>query len=268
MARTYRIKPRPGFWALVPGDMHFDQEDSEAIGLMMDHWDVRRGKVTEVKRDTVVIPQGDTLDCYGVSKFTKASQKVWLHGQVAKEVAKARPFLHWAVAGGTHAVLIPGNHENRLKRITDDNPGLEGLPGVTFGVLTGLNDIEGLDILDHGSRVLLGDKCVVAHGDKLTGWKTARAIANNYPDQVTVYGHTHQISSFLRTVYDAEGNPAVRGAYNVGHLSAIPEYVSDPSWQLGFAEIEFHGDRGGGRPFFSVHQHMIFRNALGEARLA
>lgn len=232
---------------------------------MMRRWEETVEKVRAAGGRTGVVLQGDTLDCWGLSSFSKSSKRNWQNGRLRQEVDAGMPFFRWLMTTltGLPAVYILGNHEARIQKFLDDHHTLEGLPGVQFGALTGLDKV-GFDIVDHGGRVLLGNKLLIAHGDVLTGWRSPQMVSRNYPDQVTVYGHTHHISSHLRTWYGPDDQPNVRGAYNIGHMSLRPEYYYDCDWQLGFAEIEFlEPKRQGGDPYFSVHQRICLPGPRG-----
>lgn len=265
--KRYRVAVRPGDVYLVPGDIHFPTHDVGAVNAMTEFF----GEQYEAAglRCGVVL-QGDTLDCYGLSRYPKKAARLWASYRLRDEVNAARPFLEWA--GGTElgAAMILGNHEKRLLDTLDQHPELHGAAGVEFGAITGLSSVPGLEILDHGARVCLGDKVVVCHGDTDRFPRAAHLVARKYPDHVTLWGHTHQIASHLMTTYDTGGEPQVRGAYNVGHLCDVAqqEYTDEPSWQAGFAVVEFFGDRGGGRPFFRVTQHLVVRGADGKAVVA
>ena len=262
-SKRYRQKVEAGDWYLVPGDIHHDKQDQPAVTAMMEWWD----KKTWMRRRGVV-PQGDSLDLWGLSRYPKSAKKIWTDSQLMKEADAARPFLEWASAQPLGCKMILGNHEKRLEAVLDENPSLHGCPGVEFGAMTGLDDIEGLEILDWNSQVWLGDKCCIRHGDAPGFPKTCSAVCKKYPDQVTLFGHTHRLGAEFVTVYGDDGLPQVRGAYNVGHLSLLPEYYDDPDWHLGFAEIEFFGDRGNGQPFFRVGLHHIFRDSKGNCHVA
>ncbi len=231
----------------------------------MNHWECRAAEVASKGGRAGIILQGDTLDCWGLSSFSKSSKRNWKNGRLKQEVDAGMPFFRWCKGNSFELpwIYILGNHEARIQKFLDDNHTLEGLPGTEFGALTGLDKL-GVDVVEHGGRVLLNDNLIVCHGDRLTGWKSPQMVARSYPEQITVYGHTHHIASALRTSYSPDDKPRVRGAYNIGHLSLRPEYYSDPDWQLGFVEIEFlEPSRRGGNPYYSVHQRLCLPGPRG-----
>lgn len=263
----YRVHVRPGDSYLVPGDIHFPVHDPAAVDAMVS-WFEGHYRAPHHRRGVVF--QGDTLDCWGSSRYPKAARRLHNQSRLADEVRAARPLLEWAGDQPLRATMILGNHEDRLNELLDGHPELHGASGASFGALTGLDTVPGLEILGHGDWVCLGDAVAICHGDADRFPRKAAAVAAKYPDQVTLWGHTHHAEAYYLTVYGVDGRPHVRGAVNVGHLSLVEEqeYTADPNWQQGFAVVEFFGDRGDGRPFFRVEQHMVLRDRAGRAVVA
>lgn len=264
MSKTYRVHVEPGDAYLVPGDLHYPLHDAGAVAAMLEWFQLRRE--AGIWDRTGLLLQGDTLDCFGLSKFRKRAKKFWDAGKLKLGVDAARPLIEWGARMPLGATMVLGNHDYWAANFVEENPALEGCPGVEFGALTGLSSIEGLEILGHGDKVLLGDKVVVCHGDTL-GAKSPSSIVAKYPDQVTVLGHYHRVWQLLRTVYGPEGDPSYRGAYCVGMLAgeeAIEDYAPDGDMQLGFGVIEFFGPkRRNGQPHFRVDLHTIVKGPSG-----
>jgi hypothetical protein len=257
MTKLYRIDVQPGDAYVIPGDMHFPFQDRKAV-LAMWEW-VHARRAADVWNRVGLLLQGDTIDCYGLSRFGKKARKMWDHGRLMSGINAAEPFLRWGAKLDLGATMLLGNHEYWAASFVNDNPALEGCPGTEFARLTGLDQIEGLEVLDHDSRVLLGRNCVVAHGHDL-GARTPDSIVNRYPDQFTILGHWHKVWSRYRTVYAPDGTPAMRGAACVGMMAspeAHADYAPDGDMQLGFAVVEFKGRRSNGAPFFRVDLHTI-----------
>lgn len=251
---TYRITPRAGWAYLVPGDMHYPFNHAKATNAMIEWWEgqkIHYGK-------TGVIFQGDTLDPLGVSKYPVPAAKHWDAARIRVGVDAARPILEYAGKHDLPPVYLPGNHEDWIQQCLDKLPAFHGLPGVEFGALTGFNSVSGLEILKYKDRILLGDKLVVVHGKELPN--AIDAAIRKYPDQFTVRGHDHRVYKVYNTVYDAAGDPGIRGLCSVGMLAdrrAYSDYADDPNFQLGFAVLSFFGRRRSGQPFFSVEEHVI-----------
>lgn len=267
-ARTYRLAVQDGDAFLIPGDIHFPVHDKAATAAVWEWWAVRVDAGFFGRAG--VILQGDTLDCYGLSRFGKRAKKYWDKGRLMAGVDAARPFIEWAAGHELGCLMNLGNHEYWCTHFVNDSPALEGCPGVEFGALTGLGDIPGLEILDYDTRIVLGDKVVVCHGHGL-GAKTLSGVVAKYPDQFTVHGHVHKMAMVTRTVYGPDRIPAVRGAATCGMLMSYEgaeEYAPDPDMQQGFNVVEFFGNRGNGQPFFRVDQHLVVKDSRGRAHVA
>lgn len=257
----YRIKPSAGDVYLIPGDLHFPIHDGPAIQAMADYF-CSRYNGTEARLG--VICQGDTVDTHSISRYRRRADRIAAFPRLVDEVAPARPFLTWAGGLPLGCTYIPGNHEDWVTDLVDTQPGLAGSPGMDWANLTGLADIPGLDFVPYGTWVALGRKLVVCHGDGLPA--KPHLMANKFPDQVTIYGHTHALGSYFNTVYDPGGGSGVRGAINVGHMSRgdAHEYAVYPNWQQGFALVEFFGEK----PYFRVELHQIIRDQEGKPVVA
>lgn len=241
--------------------MHFPFHHKEAVKAMWG-W-VHDRRAAGIWNRLGVVLTGDTIDPFGLSRFKKPAKKLWDHGKLMGAVEAARPFLTWAAKTELGCTMILGNHEKWLYDALDDLPALEGCPGLEFGALTGLADIEGLEILDVGSKVLLGDKTVVTHGQGLP--KTAAGTLRKYSDQFTVRGHDHSVYAQYTTIWAPTGEPQVRGVTGVGFLGgpdSYEDYCEDPDMQLGFGVIEFFGRRANGFPFFRCDHHLIVEDGV------
>jgi hypothetical protein len=254
LRRTYRIETKPGDAYFIPGDLHFPGCKTDALAVAWNWFAAKHSR-----RRYGVIGQGDTLDCHHLSKHPKDVRKA----RLAQEVESFRPWAENWAESPLGFTMILGNHEARVRRlIMEYMPDLEGLPGAEFGKLTGLDDIEGLEILGHGDRILLGKKTIVEHGDKMRGGKTGNkspeAVLRDYPDQVTIYGHTHKASTRYVTVWGPDG-PAVRGAINVGTFQREEEaedFAPDANWQVAFVEWQALE-----RDLFSAKLHLVLPDA-------
>lgn len=256
MGKVYRIAVQPGDAYLVPGDMHYPFHHKQAVKAMWE-W-VHDRRAAGIWNRLGVVLTGDTIDPFGLSRFKKPAKKFMDKGRIMGAVDDARPFLTWAAKTELGCNMILANHEKWIYDALDDLPALEGCPGLQFGALTGLDDIEGLEILDVGTRVLLGDKVVITHGHGLP--RTAAGTLRKYPDQMTVRGHDHHVYKLYTTVRAPDGAPQVRGVTGVGFLGgpdSYEDYCEDPDMQLGFAVIEFFGRRENGQPFFRIDDHVI-----------
>lgn len=268
--RRYRHAALPGDIWLIPGDLHFPICDWDAVVAMM-RWFEREELIAAIHFEggrSGVILQGDTIDSNTVSRHPKNADRLAEFPRLLDEAKTSRGFLEWA--GRTHygCLYIKGNHEDWLTDLQMREPGLAGAPGFKLENLVGLNDIPNVEWLDYGSWVVLGDKVQVCHGSATGFPKKPSGCRMKYPNQFTIYGHTHKSGLDLWTVYEADGSPRTMGAMNVGHMSEVPEYAEDPDWQRSFGVVKFFGDRGDGQPFFSAELKHIVRDKNGKCYVA
>lgn len=266
----YKVAVRAGDVWLIPGDIHFPIHDPGAVTAMWSwfvaHYAGVQPNGPKYRRGCLL--QGDTIDSHSISRFPKKPERLAAFPSLAHEARAARPFLKRAGALENGVIYVPGNHEDWLADLLMNNPGLQGTPGTKWETLTGLDDIDGITWLPYGTWVALGDLVAVCHGDPSDFPKKPHLVTNKYPDQFTIFGHTHRAATHYRTIYDSSGSPATRGAMNVGTLSQVAEYTSDPDHQQAFGVVEFFGNRGNGKPFFRADLRHIVKSKDGRAYVA
>lgn len=249
---TCRLDPLDGEKWLIPGDIHFGIQDDCSLRLMQEcaeDFGVNRA-----------ILQGDTFDCYAVSRHDQRADRI--RGRcytLAEEREEGREFLAW-VAGLGYSYMLPGNHEDRTYAVADKNPGLHG----SLDLRTIFDIPKGIEVLGQFARIQAGS-LVIEHGHKLPGslqqYGTARVL-RDHPDQTTIFGHTHRIAEARQTTYDRNNRPRTRMALTIGHLSHAArhvDYAPDANWQQGFALVEFWRGREGQVRFtiyvIEIHDH-------------
>jgi hypothetical protein len=149
--------------------------------------------------------------------------------------------------------FLPGNHEERLHRnVVEANPALHEHPALELANILQLP--AGVRCHPYGHKLRVGN-LVLCHGDKLLNNLERRkhgaaAVLAKYPNQHTIYGHTHRIESYGNVVYN-DDRPRTFTAWNVGWLGDYrqADYVEDPSWRQGFAFVEFWRDPEGRERF-------------------
>lgn len=248
---TLVVQPQDGDRWLIPGDIHFGIQDDVSLALMKqcaEDWGI-----------TDIVLQGDTFDCYAISRHDQRASRI--RGQcytLAEEREAARPFLDWAKSFRTR--LLPGNHEDRTWAVADKNPGLHG----SLDLRTLFDIPEEIEVLGQFGRVQAGS-LVVEHGHKLPGslgkYGSGKVLAE-HPDQTTIFGHTHRIGEARQTTYDRQGRPRTRMAMTIGHMSIAGkhiDYAPDANWQQGFALVEFWKGNGNTTRFtvytVEIHDH-------------
>lgn len=194
-----------------------------------------------------IILNGDVVDCYGISEFSKNP----LTPRAITEEIQLAGKLMATLQDIEEKVWIGGNHEDRLRRMVWNRaPALDGIEAVEFPNLFRLSEYA-FQWLPYGDYYRLG-KLVVTHGDMVRAGSgtTAKAHFERYGTNVLI-GHTHRMGAFYRTRL---GKPHV--AYENGCLCKLKvEYVNNPDWQQGFAVV--HVDKPSG--MFNVQQIPIMR---------
>lgn len=190
-----------------------------------------------------VILNGDVVDCYAISDFSKDPLK---RADLDLEIRGAGQLMEQLAKFTTKRIWIGGNHEDRLRRYMWKNaPALAVVPGQDFPTIFRLSD-HGFSWLEYGDIYNLG-KLLVTHGSIVSKHSafTAKAHMEKYGSSVLV-GHTHRLGTFYRR--DIRG---VHVAIENGCLCRLtPEYVQHPNWQQGFSVV--HVDPK--TRFFNVQQ--------------
>ncbi len=249
---------------LIPGDLHFGNNDAQATDIMT--------RVAAIRDVNGVILIGDTFESAGISRHGRPARKFRFGaGTIKAEEAAARPhFADWRALvtkpkaksppkGRLH--VLTGNHEHWWQGVQDEYPGLVDTPWF---------ELYG-DLFDHWhvhaehTALKLGP-LLVCHGHRLRGSlakNTAASVLANYPGQNTLYGHTHRVDVCTRPTYKY-GAPVSHGAWTIGHLRSVSDSLTDSflgphseSHQQGFAIVSFHEIEAG--LWFSVEQGTIHR---------
>lgn len=231
-ARSMVSIERPRLTMML-GDPHYPIHDEQAIGAVLN-------LARDLGVDHYVV--SDAVDFFSLSTYAKDAERV-LGGSftVWSEAESAQPFWRELLADGARVDLVPGNHEHRLRRFVDLNPGLYDHP--SFDLENVLALPEGVVCHEYRAQLRIGS-LVIEHGDQLRGALTKHGpatVVDRYPHQSTVYGHTHRLASARVTSWGPNG-PVTRFAASAGHLSSIRKqtWISDPVWQSGAVLLEHH----------------------------
>lgn len=219
-------------------DIHFPHHDPVAL-------DIVYGVMEDVQPE-VVCDQGDTLDCYQISRYEKdPKHRVSLQDEI--ELAAAHFGTINSIVPNAEKHWFPGNHEDRLRRIlwdmAKDLPSRQvlNLPGIwealSWESLLGLKDL-GWRI--HEDRWILYDKLVLKHGTAVRKWAgySAKAEYERY-GKSGMSGHTHR-----RGVFEHRDFNGQHAWWELGCLCDLdPVYMSDPDWAQGFNVVTWNEDR-------------------------
>lgn len=231
----------------VMADLHLPYQDTKAIEITLQSF-----KDNGV---SIIILNGDILDCYSESDFVKDPNK----RNLKTEVAIAKNFLSALRREFPKARIIykEGNHEYRHKAyLARKAPEIFGFEETKLQNLLGLAafDIEWID----GKRLIEVGKLTVVHGHefgKAMFAPVSPARTFYVKAKKSVLGcHVHQVTSYSAKTIVGEQHVA----YSVGCLCDLnPEYMPLNEWSLGFAEIDLFPD-----DTFIVHNKKIVNEKI------
>jgi predicted phosphodiesterase len=253
------------YTAVILSDLQIPFEDGAALNQALD-------VIRSVRPDLLVL-NGDIIDCYLESTFTKKMKPDLLKDVAAQTYYRAQKFME-TIADVPRKIWMGGNHEERwaLQIARENERG--GLSPISLALIASRKD--SLDISDmHGSfakiynladygisyypyshRLYLAAKnLIVTHGkyvSRHSGQSAKRTL--EWLGTSCIVGHTHRLGTHLVT---QDGVPY--GAWENGCLCQLePEYDDSPNWQQGFSVVKVDG------PEFHVIQVPIIRRN-GEA---
>lgn len=259
------LHPKSGETLLVPGDIHFDQQDDDALELML-YVSLDRGV-------TSVCLVGDTFESMGISRHLRLRRKYRVRrATIQSERRAASPWLdalqrmvltNRGAAGGLH--VLTGNHEHWWTEVQDEYPGLTDTPWhELYGDL-----FDGWHVHAEHTALKFGP-LLVCHGHRLRGSlskSSASTVLGNYPGQNTLYGHTHRVDSCVTPSYKY-GQPVRHGAWTIGTLKRSDLELKDDTigpfaerHLQGFALVNFF--EVGGEMRFGVDQVTVDRTPKG-----
>ena len=222
--KSYNVKLKDGK-VFVASDLHFPYQDNKAIECFL--------KEVEDKKPDMVVLNGDLLDFYRLSRFTKDPSGK----DPAEEIEMCREFLHRLRSITDVPIYYTiGNHETRLEKyILDQAPMIACLMDNVFQVIK----TEDIGVIGC-SRFTINDNFVFEHGTRLgskTGLSAIKELEAHYLSGAT--GHTHRLARYSTR---KAGRRFIW--LETGCLCDLsPEYMIDPHWEQGFGIVEFKSGR-------------------------
>lgn len=196
-----------------------------------------------------ILLNGDIVDCYAISDYTKDPL---MKKDLLREIHEVgRLMARLQKTGARELIWLGGNHEDRLRRYLWQHAPELTMPATSFEELFRVG-AHGFTYRPYGACHRLG-KLIVTHGDLASKHSayTARMMFEKYGNSILM-GHTHRLGVFYRR--DVNG---VHAAYENGCLCMLQaEYAQHPNWQQGFSVV--HVDKGG---LFNVQQIPILNRS-------
>lgn len=230
-----------GLTALVIPDVHYPVHDYRAVDLV--------AQVAAAKKFDLVIQLGDFLDLDALGRWTAGNARNVEGERFVADAALGAEFLKKLMKSvrrrvpSAPLIMLEGNHEQRVERLLDGTPYLEGLFDIprlldfdeignaSFIRVSSEHSLYRLDWCGGKikSRVLTRRDWVHGLGVAfIHGWycniHSAKKHAETYGRGPIVYGHVHAVQQHTLASF---GRPAP-SATSLGHLR-----IADPSWIAG-----------------------------------
>lgn len=208
---------------MVASDIHFPYEDKSAVAAFL--------KEIGLRKPEVIVLNGDLLDFYKLSKFSKDPAGK----NPEEEIEMCKTFLKRLrrEAGKECKIYYTiGNHSARLRKyILDNAPMVTGLMENVFSLLK----LEEPNVVGCAS-LLVNDTFIFKHGSRLgskSGLSAIKELEAHYLSGAS--GHTHRLSRYsVRKV----GRRFIW--LETGCLCDLnPEYMIDPDWEQGIGIVSF-----------------------------
>lgn len=204
-------------------DLHIPYQDDKAVDLAFDC-------IVDLQPENLIL-NGDIIDCYWCSDFTKKPKNVVYLQDEANIFYKKFSYLRRHIPN-TNIFYVLGNHEDRIAKNQWKNPQLYGLKALEPENLLKLNK---LNIKCYKTKVILNN-FIYFHGELVTrnGSYTAKAEFEAHKMNSGISGHTHRLGAYYKT-YD---NDTTYWFENGCLCTLNPDYLKDVvNWQHGFSII-------------------------------
>ena len=224
---------------VIASDIHIPFQDDAAVRSFV--------KYCKEKQPEVVVLNGDVLDMFMLSRFTKGEGRNPL-----EEMTMCQGFLDSLRKAVPNADIyyVIGNHENRLEKyVLNKAPELASLIEDVFTIIkTSDYKVRGC------ASVTFNDNFVCKHGTYIgnkSGLSAIKEMENSYMSGAT--GHVHR-----GIVYRARKAGRKFVWIETGCLCSLnPEYCVLPNWCQGFATVEFKNGKVYKAKFLEIEKGKI-----------
>ena len=208
---------------VIANDIHVPFHDKRAVGAVL-------SLISDIKPVEVFL-DGDIMDCYTVSKYSKDPSRGL---SLLRELDETRDLLSKVrkAARDVPITYIEGNHEIRMKAYVNGNaPALSAIEDLKIENLLGLSalNITYVPARNRGAFVRC-DNVVIGHFDRVLkdSGATAKVLVNDHMASV-VQGHTHRLGVYYKSTIGGEFVGVEGGCL----CEMNPEYLDTANWQQG-----------------------------------
>lgn len=224
---------------VIGSDIHIPFQDDRAVACFV--------KYCKEKQPEAIVLNGDVLDMFMLSKFTKGEgrnplEEITMCRGLLEMIRKACPI--------SEIYYVIGNHENRLEKyVLSKAPELASLIEDVFSI------IKTEDFRIRGCASLtINDNFVCKHGSYIgnkSGLSAIKEMENSYMSGAT--GHVHR-----GIVYRARKAGRKFVWIETGCLCDLnPEYCVLPNWCQGFATVRFKDGKVYNAKFLEIEKGKI-----------
>lgn len=212
---------------IAAGDFHIPFEDKKATSILKQY-------LKERQPDTLIF-NGDFLDCYSLSKFTKDPSRITqLQDDINYARKELRQYRKLLPNADIYYMIKGANHEERLQKyLWSKAPELAKLEGLRIEKLLELDEL-GIKPITDRIWISLGNELLITHGDlvrKFSGY-SAKGMFDKHGKSILM-NHTHRLGAHYHR--NATG---MHAAFENGCMCDLnPEYIFNPDWQQGFSII-------------------------------
>lgn len=224
---------------LIGSDFHYPFQDPLAVKAFLDR--------AEGLQPSHIVLNGDLLDFYRLSRFSKGEGR-----NPREEIEMVREMLQTlrGLCPESKIYYPIGNHETRLEKyVYDKAPEIVCIMDNFYEVLN-CKDLE----IQGCSKVIFNNDFVCKHGKllgKKSGLSAIKELENSYTNGAT--GHTHRLAKFITRKAEKKYVWLETGCL----CSLKPEYMLDPDWQQGFAEVTFKNGKLHKADVFEIEEGVI-----------
>lgn len=222
--------------AVVVNDLQIPFQDEKAVNVIL--------KFIKEKQPKIIVLNGDIIDCFEVSAFTKS---VWVESSFKKEISQTKAFLSELrlTCPDSRIIFIEGNHEFRIKKYLNnyareiaflDILNLEYLLDLSLYNIEYIQVKKGLN--SFADNFIKIDELYIGHFNRVN--KHSGYTAKNLADDkgvCLIQGHTHRGGTYYKTLINGT---IIRAFENFCLCDQSPNYLVNPNWQLGFTIVLFN----------------------------